>query len=324
MLKKESDRYFLKIFIGCVISGLFLWFIAANIKWDETLNTLKNIHPWSLIGLSSLLVLFFWLKAVRWGYILQPIINKKAWQLFPVMMAGVMLNAAFSVLVGEILRSVMLGKQFHISKSSTLATIFIERLFDVFTLLMFLALAVIFTALEYPTVRIVILFGISMLIALIILLVVVWQAPSLKILDYMTRWMPPKIREIGLKRIKLAIEGLASFTNPTLMMNISFYSFLMWIAMCFANYFAISSVGINVPFSATIFVVVINAFALILPSSPGYLGIFEFGYIIGLESYGINASDALAAAIVYHVIYLFTVAIIGCPSWGLVEKKYNG
>lgn len=323
MLKQENEHFILKILIGCAISGLFLWFIYAHIDWSETLNTLKNIHPWALFGISGLLVAFFWIKAIRWGYILRPITHKHAWQLFPVMMAGVMLNAAFSVIVGEILRAIMLGKQFQISKSSTLATVFVERLFDVLTLLIFLALAVVFTKLEYPTVRLVVLFGVAFLTTLIVFLVAMWHAPSIKALDLITRWMPHRIREIGLKRITLAIEGLASFTKPKLIANISFFSFLMWSVMCFANFLAIRSVNIDVPFSAAVVIVVINAFAIALPSSPGYIGIFEFGYIVGLSAYGIDSSQSLAGAIVYHGIYLITVAVIGCPSWYLIENNYN-
>lgn len=321
MAVKESDHYFLKILIGCAISALFIWFIAVNINWSETLNTLKNVQGWSLIAIFGLLFLFFILKAIRWSFILRPVSHKTPVQLFPVMMAGVMLNAAFSVLVGEILRSIMLGKQFRISKSSILATIFVERLFDIFTLLLMLAVSVLFTKLEYPIVRLVILFGLAVMLILIVLLIVLWKASSLRAFEHMTRWLPEKIREIGIKRITLAIEGLGAFSKPKLMGGIFLFSLLLWFTMAVTNFVAIKSVGINVPFSAGIFVMVINAFALVLPSSPGYLGIFEFGYIVGLEAYGINASDALAAALVFHFIYLVTVAIIGCPSWSLIEKK---
>lgn len=319
----EKDHYLIKIFIGCVISALFIWFIAVNIKWSETLATLKNIQPKVVMGIACLFILFFAIKAIRWSYILQPVSHKNPLQLFPVMMAGVMINATLSVLVGEIIRSVMLGKQFRLSKSSILATIFVERLFDIMTLLALLASAVMLTTLEYPAVRLVILFGIAILLFLSVIAVALWRAPSLKVLEYTTRWMPEHIREMGLKRISLAIEGLGAFTKPKLISTIFLLSVILWLTMGVANYLAIESVGIQVPFSAAIFVMVINAFALVLPSSPGYLGIFEFGYILGLEAYGIDPSDALAAALVYHLIYLLTVALIGIPSWSLVEKKQH-
>lgn len=317
----HNENYLLKILIGCAVSALFIWFSLANINWADTLNTLKNIHPWSIVGIFSLFCLFFIIKAFRWSYILHPVSPKTPTQLFPVMMAGVMLNAAFSVLVGEIFRSIMLGKQFRISKSSILATIFVERLFDILALLLLLGIAILFSTLQYPYIRLLILLGLAVFVLIGVILIALWNARSLRFLEKYFNWLPDKVREIGIKRIKLAIEGLGSFTKPRLMLNISLLSIILWLVMGLANYLSIRSVGIHVPFAAAIFVMVINAFALVLPSSPGYLGIFEFGYIVGLEAFGISPSDAFAAAILYHMIYLLTVALIGIPSWSSIARK---
>ena len=68
-------------------------------------------------------------------------------RLFPVVVIGYMANNLLPMRLGEVVRSYYLGEREDISKSSALATIFIERVFDALTLLFFVAVVAVFVPL---------------------------------------------------------------------------------------------------------------------------------------------------------------------------------
>src|SRR5262249_48798339 len=80
----------------------------------------------------------FWLTAVRWQLLLRPVKRVGVHRLFGITMIGFMANNVLPARLGEFVRAYALGRSEALPPSLPFATIVIERIFDGFTLLLFL------------------------------------------------------------------------------------------------------------------------------------------------------------------------------------------
>lgn len=312
LLFKHKGKLLLGIFFG----ALFLIYAAKDINWELTKTDFSKLSFIDALEIAFALFLFFAIKAIRWKIILKPVKEIPTLKLFSPMMAGVFLNVVLSIFVGEIARSYLVGYRYKVSKSAIFASVLVERIVDVAVLIFLLALVLAFSPFEIPNVNIGLFFTITALAAILFISLVIWKEPTVE-------WLHSNhpIKDRWILRIEHGIEGLRSITNPKLLFIIVLISIAQWLVMAYANFKSITAIGIDVPFSAGILIMVVIAFALIMPQSPGHIGVIEFGYVFSLTAYGVQPSEAFAAAIVYHIIYLFTMGIASIPALRLLSEK---
>jgi uncharacterized membrane protein YbhN (UPF0104 family) len=68
---------------------------------------------------------------------------------------------------------------------------------------------------------------------------------------------------------------------------------------------------IDAPLTAGILLTAVLNLGMSVPSSPGYLGVFDFLMVLTLGLYGVHRTPALAAALAFHAIAFVPVTIIG-------------
>ena len=69
--------------------------------------------------------------------------------------------------------------------------------------------------------------------------------------------------------------------------------------------------GIHLPVTASMFILVLLVFAVMVPASPGYIGTYHSACFMGLSAFGIEKSIALSVALVLHGIGFFPVIVAG-------------
>jgi uncharacterized membrane protein YbhN (UPF0104 family) len=69
--------------------------------------------------------------------------------------------------------------------------------------------------------------------------------------------------------------------------------------------------GLSVNYAAMLLVVGVVNLAGLIPASPGQLGVFEFFTVTALKLVGVNETEAVAYALVVHVIVWLPVTLLG-------------
>jgi uncharacterized protein (TIRG00374 family) len=70
--------------------------------------------------------------------------------------------------------------------------------------------------------------------------------------------------------------------------------------------------GVDVPLSATLLVLAAVNLALVLPfAPPANLGVLEVGATLALMEFGVPKQQAVAFALVYHLLQLVPIAVLG-------------
>ena len=117
---------------------VLLWVAVRGVSLDEVLHQLRQVRPLWLVPVIASIFLRFWLTAIRWQLLLRPVKRVGIHRLFAITMIGFMANNVLPARLGEFVRAYALGRSEALPPSLPFATIVIERIFDGFTLLLFL------------------------------------------------------------------------------------------------------------------------------------------------------------------------------------------
>ncbi|MHB8376095.1 MAG: lysylphosphatidylglycerol synthase transmembrane domain-containing protein, partial [Dehalococcoidia bacterium] len=131
MLKSRS------FWIGMAVTAVLVgWFVWRN--WDKFPDMKRAFQDadWRLALLSlPIYFLGLFVRTVRWQYLLRPVKKVSAFRLYPVVIIGLMANNVLPARAGEFARAYVLGQRERISKTTSLGTIAVDRLFDGVTLI---------------------------------------------------------------------------------------------------------------------------------------------------------------------------------------------
>ncbi len=127
-------RFILVTLIGVVLLALVL--IRVDLR--QMIDTLKAANYLYLLPALLAQMVFFLVKALRWRYLFPADRRIGFGTLFSATMIGYFGNQIIGASSGELLRSIVMGQKESWSKSATLGTIFVEKIWDVLVLLLFL------------------------------------------------------------------------------------------------------------------------------------------------------------------------------------------
>jgi uncharacterized protein (TIRG00374 family) len=296
---------------------IFVVVAFRNVKLDEVAMALTQANYAYLL---PALVAYFagvWVRSLRWSYLLQPIKGLSAGRLFPVVVIGYMANDVLPARLGELVRAYVLGEKERVSKTGTLATIVVERLFDGLVMLVFMAVALalvppvkstasdlLITALRVGSV----IFVGSLFVFLAI---ASSHSLALQAIARVGRFLPARVgTPIGRLSISF-LSGLTILRDWRGAMAVFSLTILAW--LCEAVMYYIIMLGF--PFAVS-FVVLVLTTALanlwtIVPSTPGYVGTFDAPVILVLVLYGVDQSVAASYTIVLHAALIIPVVLLG-------------
>jgi uncharacterized protein (TIRG00374 family) len=314
-MKKKILNTF-KLGIGLAISAFFLYLAFRQVDLRKMGEVLKNSNR--VILIFAILVIFasHWFRAVRHRFLLAPIKRIENSSLFSALMIGYMANNILPAHLGELLRAYVIGKKEGISGSSTLATIAVERIIDVLSLLIIMGL--VFMAYPFPDIiklSAYLTFAFVMAITGFLAFVKIKPQKTLRIVEIVTTPFPKKIGDKILKLLGSFGEGVVALKDRRSYLIVFILSILIWIfyALVYAlGFYAFDFIETyNIPLGACFVVMIITTIAILVPSSPGYVGTYHWLCMISLGLCAVPESPALGYAIVVHTISMLPVALVG-------------
>ncbi len=302
----------LTVIMGIIFSALFLWFAIKDANFVQVRNAFANANLLAAVPLLGALASFYWLKAVRWSDLLSPTKTIRAHDLIPSMMTGAAGNNLLPVHLGEFIRMYLLAREHNVANSSVFATLVVERLLDIVSVLILLLVAIGFAdvtrELQIAGIFLAVLASGVLGVALAFLL---YTSACVRFLNRLLRFLPRNIQDkIGLQVHHIA-KGLASLRATHLYGRIILNSIVQWLLMAGCIHFALYAFELAVPTYTSIVILGLIVAGLSLPTSPGFVGTIEFCFVLGLQAFDVDASRALGAAIFYHTVLWVTVTLSG-------------
>jgi glycosyltransferase 2 family protein len=276
-------------------------------------STLIGANPIYILPAIGIYFAGVWLRAARWRLLMAPFAVVRTERLFRIILIGFAVNNVLPLRLGELVRTYLLRQSHGVPIASTLATVLIERLLDVFALCGILTVVLLFGE---PRGWLLAASGTAATItgAGIAGLLIVLVVP---------RNLLERLFEIGVgiasrlhRRLgNLAasiVDGLRVLEDGRAVLAIVPLSILCWAAELGLYYFLAQSLDLNAGLLGLAAGMVIANLATVLPSPPGYVGTFDIALQGTLtESFGVPEVTAGAYTLLAHAVLLIPVVIVG-------------
>ncbi|MDX1709086.1 MAG: lysylphosphatidylglycerol synthase transmembrane domain-containing protein [Desulfobacterales bacterium] len=338
-----KNHLIISLVAGIALSLAALYFAFRNVPLNDLWDYLKSINYLWTIPAVILALFSFFIRAMRWQFILASSHSVGIWRAFHPMMIGFMINCILPGRLGEFARPVILQKNENVPFATGIATVAAERVFDVCALVMFavVTLAAIdinpeieiafgdFTlnraTLEFVFNR-VILMGILLICGIILISIpairrgihrLILTIPSLAF--NATESTKKKIRKRVCAPLIRFVDNIAMgfslIKYPKKIMICAIYSILVWMIAALSYYvFSLGSPGVHISYTEMFAVMVIICLFIALPSVPGFWGLWEAGGVFAMSLFGISKNAAAGFTLANHGIQVFPVIIAGIIS----------
>ncbi len=304
-------------FAGLLLLGFLIWKLDASAVY----TAIQNIQPLYLVAAILLNIPQIFTKALRWRYLM--------------MAQGIQYSTSSSVLayfgsifiglltpgrLGEFVKTVHVSRDCGIPAARAFSSVLVDRLFDLYALLLFGSAAIFSTTQQQST---------ALLFAEAALLLV------LPILAILHRGTFESLQALALKTGKIGAKlfGEGSWLHELRLYLIS----LRWIHILIAVFFTVIAyalfftqcyllargMDLRVPFLTICFAVSLGSLVTLIPISISGLGTREAVMIAYLGRHGVSPELSLGYSLLIFVTFYLAGGIIGAVAWLIKPAPLN-
>ena len=308
-----------RLLLGALLAVVLLGVFFRGTNWPELGEALRRARPAWLAGLAGVTVLVYLVRAWRWGYLLAPLGRVS----FPHLFSATMVGFASGLLVpraGEIVRPWLVSRRAPIAVSAGFATIILERLLDLGTVLVLLGLYLFILpgapaggGVLNPLKVAAAVAGVAALAMLAVLLALHAHGDRAGgLLEHVLRRAPRWLGGPLARALRAFAEGLAVLRAPAWhWLAIVAQSLLLWLLIAVGFHMNHLAFSLALPFRATFLLITFLTVGVAIPT-PGMVGGFHAFYLIALaDVLGVDRESARAAGTVAHALSSLPVLALG-------------
>jgi glycosyltransferase 2 family protein len=293
---------------GFAISILLLFFSLKDIKFQEILEALRRADLRFLFIPTLFIFCAVTLSAFKWARIAGN--NIKVGQTFLSLIIGLFVNNVLPARIGEIVRGYVLSKKSGISFPYAISTVLVDRFFDLVGLLLL-------TFIFFPKQSLPLQVSRSLYI-LVSLLIVFMAVLVIMSREGIMKKMTVRLNKINrpfflnlARRVIEVQENLKRINSPLNLFYFILIAFLQWLSMSSALYFSLLTLGVPINPLYVPFVCALLNMGLTIPSSPGYVGVYQFLLVYLLSIFGIPKHQGFAVSILFHASWYIPYNVLG-------------
>jgi uncharacterized protein (TIRG00374 family) len=311
----------LKIAAGALVGLALIYWFVRDLDARAVLETIRRAN-WAMLAAATLLIVSTYaIRAVRWRALLAPVHPGAH---FGSLFATTALGFAAVFLLGrtgEIVRPVALSSKEHVRPSASLATILVERIFDMVTVVSLFAIDLLVftpTSVDAGTVSRIrwsgaILAGIAVgsIFGLVML-----HRHRVAVVDFLNRRLTPfgrRFRKGVTSLVGNFAESLSILHDARELVVVAGWSVVLWSVCAAVNYLVLNAFDLHLSIGAAVFVLGFGLVGSLVPTPGGAAGAYHMATAGGLMMLSTGASDDYlkTIAIVLHLIVFGTALPLG-------------
>ena len=285
-----------------------------NIDLAETWRAMTRAHVGYLAGAVMATMLTYVLRAVRWRALLRPIGDTRFRTAFRATVIGFTAIFLLPGRVGEVLRAYLVARQDGLKFTATFATVIVERLLDVATVLLLFAASLPLLGVDVgaQVEAAGLVAGVASIVALGLLFLMAGHPERLgRWAAQIGRRLPARIAGLLEQLVQAFAEGLAVMRRPSDLFAAVAWSLPVWCSIALGIWLTSHAFDLTMSFVGAFLVVGYLAVGVSVPT-PGGAGGFHVMYKLAvMQFFGANADVAAAAAIILHAVSFVPIAILG-------------
>lgn len=311
-MDSQSVKRIVALALGVIGSLVFGALALRNVDFRVFQDGITAMeYVWLLPALAALIGTFY-LRALRWQLLFAPETRPPFSAAFRALLIGLFFNQILPLRAGEAARVVALNQEAGTSRAEALGTAVIERVNDVLVLLVILFVTVPFlpplTWIEGAVIFAVI-FTVLVAVGAVCLFVFGDRLLRLAFTPFaLLPWISRTRTDTAARNLT---GGLSALRRPRLALAAFGVTMLSWLVAGLSYWCVLRGFEFGLGLDAALLLLVTTNLALVIPSLPAGLGVFEAATIFILDGYDVDESSALALAVVLHAVNFFPYIAAG-------------
>lgn len=307
--------------IGLALSAFCLYLVFRKIDIAALGQALARLDWALLLAAIAVFLTTFIVRTFRWQSLLTPTKPVPFRRLFGVIFIGYMANNVLPARLGEFVRAYVLSRKEGVRKSTTLATIFIERIFDGLSLLFILGALLIAHELgfisaehEFPaSIQLAALGAAVVFVGAFGFVAALEFSPGFGgtlaklIHKFAPATIAPKLESI----LGAFVEGVSCLRSARRLAFVFGASLLVWAIEGSTYAMMGQAFHMELPLRAFFITMVIVNLGTIIPSAPGFVGTFQLFCWMSLGMFGVTKEAAVSYGLVLNVAEYVPVTLLG-------------
>lgn len=323
-----------RLWLGGILGLALLAFFLRGVRWSELASAFAGARKLDLLLVVLATFVTYLARAWRWGDLLAPLAPVPFRHLFSATAVGFM-SGLVVPRAGEILRPYLVGRRHGIRTSAAFASIILERLFDLITVVALFGLYLYaLPAPEQQTRGPLLgvlraggaLAGLAALAVTVVLAIFHAHADrAMRLVDRLLAVLPERLARPISDATRAFSAGLAVLQAPLPhLLKVGAQSVLVWLSIAASIHFNNRAFGLALPFHATFLILGFLTVGVAVPT-PGMVGGFHESYRIAMtQAFGAAPDATVAAGLALHALTNLPVLLIGLlclPGEGLTVAR---
>lgn len=297
--------------VAAVLAAGLLYVSLRGIEWRQVARIVTSASPARLGLLAVISTSTLLLRAYRWRVLLNAEGTVNLSTAFWATAAGYFGNNFLPARAGELIRVFMISAQSTLDKAYVLTTALSERVADAVALVIIVAV----TLLTMPAppgwlVRAARPFAILGLLAAFGIAVLPFLGQTARATIERAP-LPDALRPKLIAAVEGILRGLRAFHDLRRFSGFLGLTILIWCLDAVATVVGGAALGFRIPLAVAFLLIAALGLGSALPSTPGYVGIYQFIAVTVLTPFGFSRTDAIAYILVAQAS---TYVLIGF--WG--------
>ncbi len=305
-----------RFWVGIAISVVCLYLALQGIQLNQVADALRDIDPVWLVPATVLFLVSYVARVFRWQLLFWP--DKPRFdRVFDALNIGYFLSNLLPARMGDIVRGYLIGDVEGISKVRALSTVVVERMTDGLTVVLLLGITAVFV----PTVPEEARQGAIGVAAagcagiLVLLLLVFQRERGMALLHRIASPFSFLQRPSLWRTLESVVDGFSALKSPRALLGVAAWSLVAWALGGLLFWSVMRAMHLDLPMPAAFLVMTVTSLVVVVPSSPGYIGVFHFATWLTLSSvYNVDKTAALSYALVEHAFTYLWLVVLGLSS----------
>ncbi|HEX3247048.1 MAG TPA: lysylphosphatidylglycerol synthase transmembrane domain-containing protein [Chloroflexota bacterium] len=300
-----------RVLVGILVSIVSAFFVLRQVNLGELVDTLGHTNPiWVLLTMIGL-VPAMWLKAYRWRLYFPDQHEARKAGLVPALYIGYMVNTIAPLRMGELVRAYLVGHYDHLGVSTAVATIVLEKLFDVGSLIVIFVILAALAPLPDWASAAAIATGLGLAVGVVgTICLIVAEQRVIGLIRFFEKRIP-LIDRLHVSHLATSfVDGLRAIQSPRTLVWTIVWSAVLWLGAALTLALGLLAVDITITPAMLFFLLVVTNLGMAVPSAPGYVGVYHALVVVALGAFGVEETTALSAGIVLHAA-VFGFFLIG-------------
>lgn len=314
---RSHRRTVLVLLLAVALLAVFLY----NVDLRGVTREIVRAHPqWLALSLVSMFVNLA-IRAFRWQYLLEPLGRTGFGNAFRATAVGFAASSLLPARAGEVIRPYFLARHERLSATGAFATIILERLLDLATVLVLLASFVFVFGRDWSNANPSVAAGVKWagatagglaLASLAVLFILAGDPARLgRAVRRIEQSVPSALAALVSRIAEKFATGLGALRRPGRLLVAMAWSFPLWLSIALGIWAVTMAFDLPIPFTGSFLLMALLVIGVSVPT-PGSVGGFHEAFRIGVTAfYGASNAKAVGAAIVLHALTIGPSLLLG-------------